>query len=199
MRLGVLIAAGLLIAAPTAFAQTSGQIGEQKQEQVKDEEQKKSYMYEWTDDKGVVHITDGLDKVPRQYRSSARRLESSAGEETEATGEGRQKISAPPGSRDAEERELDRKEEWQQRIKTAQRQLAALEQRYNDLGRQRTELLGKWGGVASGHLEDKAEADRLDREMQQVQKNIDDVRNQIEVVIPDEARKAGVPPGWLRE
>jgi hypothetical protein len=35
--------------------------------------------------------------------------------------------------------------------------------------------------------------------MKQVQKEIDDTRNRINVVIPEEARKAGIPPGWLRE
>jgi hypothetical protein len=35
--------------------------------------------------------------------------------------------------------------------------------------------------------------------MKQVQKEKDDARNEVEVVIPEAARKAGVPPGWLRE
>jgi hypothetical protein len=35
--------------------------------------------------------------------------------------------------------------------------------------------------------------------MKEVQKQIDEARNMVDVVIPEEARKAGVPPGWLRE
>jgi hypothetical protein len=35
--------------------------------------------------------------------------------------------------------------------------------------------------------------------MKGVQSEIDAARNDLDVVIPEEARKAGVPPGWLRE
>ena len=31
------------------------------------------------------------------------------------------------------------------------------------------------------------------------QKRIDEARNMLNVVIPEEARKAGIPPGWLRD
>jgi hypothetical protein len=32
-----------------------------------------------------------------------------------------------------------------------------------------------------------------------MQKEIDEARNMLDVVIPEEARRAGVPPGWLRK
>jgi hypothetical protein len=45
----------------------------------------------------------------------------------------------------------------------------------------------------------RTRAAELEEEMKEVQKDIDEALNMINVVIPDEARKAGVPPGWLRE
>ena len=42
-------------------------------------------------------------------------------------------------------------------------------------------------------------AQKIEEEMQQVQREIDSARNEVENVIPEQARKAGVPPGWLRE
>jgi hypothetical protein len=81
----------------------------------------------------------------------------------------------------------------------AKQRLAAAEQRYRELEQKRTALLGQWGTPAYAPPEARIEAERLAREMQNVQKAIDDARNQIEVVIPEEARKADVPPGWLRE
>jgi hypothetical protein len=195
MRLGFFVAAGLLIAVLTASAQTTDQTVDQKG-QTKEQEPKKHIIYQWTDGKGVVHITDQLGKVPERYRSTARRVEAPAGEGTESIEQ-----QSPPdsGNVDEENREADLKEDWQQRMKEAKRHLADLEQRYRELDQKRTELLGKWGGVASGHLEDKAEAERIGQEMKQVQQEIGDARNQVEVVIPDEARKAGIPPGWLRD
>jgi hypothetical protein len=31
-----------------------------------------SQLYRWVDEQGVVHLTDRLDTVPRQYRSQAK-------------------------------------------------------------------------------------------------------------------------------
>ncbi len=39
--------------------------------------ERKSYLYKWTDDSGGVHITDGLGNVPEQYRPKARKIEDS--------------------------------------------------------------------------------------------------------------------------
>jgi hypothetical protein len=35
--------------------------------------------------------------------------------------------------------------------------------------------------------------------MKEVRKEIDEIRRELDEAIPEEARKAGVPPGWLRE
>jgi uncharacterized protein YukE len=195
MRVGFFVAAGLLVAVLTAFAQTTNRTVDQK-DQTKEQEPKKHLIYEWTDGKGVVHITDQLGKVPARYRSTVRRVEAPAGEEAESI----ERQGLPDsGIADKENREADLKEDWQQRMKEAKRHLASLEKRYRELDQKRSELQGRWGGAASGHLEDKAEAERIGQEMKQVQQEIDDARNQVEVVIPDEARKAGIPPGWLRD
>jgi hypothetical protein len=39
-----------------------------------DKELKQSYLYQWTDEKGVVSITDDLNKVPKVYRDKALKL-----------------------------------------------------------------------------------------------------------------------------
>jgi hypothetical protein len=189
----LIITALLLVGVPAVQAQTSDQKSgpaETKQEE------RKSVLYQWTDGKGVVHITDDLNKIPGKYRPNARKLESTPG--TEET-------PGPPGQQPGvstssdEEREADLKEEWRLRMKVAKQKLADAERRYRELEQKRNTLLQSWGGPASGHLQEREEADRIDQQMKQVQKEIDDARNDVEVVIPDEARKAGLPPGWLRE
>jgi chromosome segregation ATPase len=88
---------------------------------------------------------------------------------------------------------------WQRRVGAAKQRLAAAEQHYRELENRRTTLLGQWGTPAYAPPEARSEAERLAQEMRSVQKEIDDARNEVEVAIPEEARKAGVPPGWLRE
>jgi hypothetical protein len=175
------------------------QVEDPGSQEQKNQEEQKHYLYQWTDSKGVVHITDSLSKVPAEYRAGAQRLESSPGTEGTANQPGRQSITSPSDSSQKEELSEYQKEDWQNRMKAAKEKLADAEQRYQDLAQKRDLLLGSWGGPASGHIAGREEASRIEQQMEQVQKEINDARNQIEVVIPDEARKAGVPPGWLRE
>ena len=190
MRSIITLTIAFLFAAGAVFAQV---------DQQKQPEAKKSYLYKWTDDKGIAHITDGLGKVPKKYRDRAVQLESQSTDETTGEQQLQKRTVAPPTYNDQTGIDEDRKAEWQERMKDARKRLADAEQRYRVLDQKRTEALGKWGGsAASGHLEGQAEAARIEQEMKQVRQEIDDARNQVENIIPDEARKAGVPPGWLR-
>jgi hypothetical protein len=186
MRSILLLTFVFLFTGGTVFAQAD----QQKQAEVK-----KSYLYKWIDDKGVSHITDGLGKVPKRYRDRAVQMESQNTDETPAVPQ----VLQGSGYSDQTEIDHERKLEWQDRMRDARKRLADAEQRYRELDRKRTEALEKWGGVASGHLEGREEANSIEQEMRQTQQEIDAARNQVENVIPDEARKAGVPPGWLRE
>jgi len=196
MRFGAFMVAALLVSGFAAYAQTKDQTSTQGE---KKQEEQKSYIYQWTDGKGVVHITDDLNKIPTSYRSNARRLESTPGGEAVQSQPSQEGVNAPFGDSEEHELQADQKEAWQKRLSMEKKKLADAEQRYHELENRRNLLLQSWGGVASGRIEDRVEADRIDQEMQKVQQEINDARNQIEVVIPNEARKAGVPPGWLRE
>jgi hypothetical protein len=48
-------------------------------------------------------------------------------------------------------------------------------------------------------IANRQRAEQIDKALPEVQKEIDRARREIDVVIPEEARKAGIPPGWLRE
>ena len=190
MRTVLIIAmiAGLAVGA--ALAQS-----DEQQQQTGTKEQSRTYLYKWIDSKGVAHVTDDLSKVPKKYRDKAAVVEQQQREEGPVQ---EQQREIGPSS-DEQRIEEDKKAEWQQRMKDTRQRLVDAQRRYDDLGRKRNELLGAWGGVSSGHLETQEEANRIDKQMKHVQQEIDDARNQIETVIPDEARKAGIPPGWLRE
>jgi phage-related minor tail protein len=190
MRSGPIIMIVFLFAAGAVFAQTD------QQKKTEDEELKKSYLYQWTDDKGVVHITDGLGKVPEKYRDKAVKLETPKRDES-GQGEQRTFEQSTPAEQN-EEREENNKAEWQQRMKLARQRLTDAERSYQELDQKRNEALVRWAGGASGRIEDRMEAERIEQEMKEAQKEKDDARREVEVVIPEAARKAGVPPGWLR-
>jgi hypothetical protein len=186
----------LLILALVGFA-TAVQAQTDEQAQTGDKEIKKSFLYQWTDKKGVVHIADGLDKVPKEYRDKAIKLNQPKIEDAGQGPQVQQEPAYPSGSVGAADAAA--KAEWQQRMRAARQRLARAESRYQELAQRRDELLGSWGGPASGQLAGRIEADRIEQEMKGVQKEIDAARNDLDVVIPESARKAGVPAGWLRE
>lgn len=159
-------------------------------------------LYEWTDDRGVVNVTDDLSKVPDKYRSKAKKIGRSG------AGPGAQEKVSPqpktapqefPGA--AEQSDEARKRQWQLRMRDAKQRLADAEGHYRQLNQSKSDLAAQWGssGAALPPQDVLDEMARIDRDIEAARKNIDDARNMVEVTIPDEARKAGIPPGWLRE
>jgi hypothetical protein len=189
MRAYIFIVMIFIVTAGAVFAQTDPQ-------QADDPELKKSYLYQWTDDRGVVHITDGLGNVPEKFRSRALKMEQT--ERDDESGGQIRPEAASPAAPDEGELNEDLKAEWQLRIRKARQGLAEAEQRHAELDLKRQEALGK-GSPATGNLAGRSEAEQIQLQMELVQKEIDDIRHELEVVIPDDAHKAGVPPGWLRE
>jgi hypothetical protein len=178
--------------AMTVYAQAD------QQAQTEDKELKKSYLYQWTDEKGVISITDDLDKVPKVYRDKALKLTQPKTEDVDQKQQVQKQSGYPSGS-GSEAADASGKAVWQQRMRGARQRLEAAEKRYHELDQRRNELLQSWGGPASGRLDTRTDADRIEQEMKGVQSQIDAARNELDVVIPEEARKAGIPPGWLRE
>lgn len=165
------------------------------------QEQKKSSLYQWTDEKGVVHITDDPGKIPEDYRSRAQKIEVPEEKEPgEQYDRGAPERSTSRESGTAEEAEEDiRKGEWQDRIRDWKNRLTDAEKRYQELEKERSELFTQWGIPAYAPADVRLKAEQLEGEMAEVRKKIDEARHMIDEVIPEEARKAGIPPGWLRE
>ena len=182
----------LMSFAMTVFAQADSQV------QTEDKEQQRSYLYQWTDDKGLVHITDSLGTVPKQYRDKAIKLKQPKKEKTDQGQQVQQESTYPSGA-ESDAADALGKREWQQRMREAKQRLGSAEKRYRELNQRRNELFRSWGGPASGRLVDSTEVEKIDQEIKDAQIQIDEARNDIDVVIPEEARKKGIPPGWLRE
>ena len=165
------------------------------------QQQPAGYLYQWVDDRGNVHITDNPAEVPEKYRSGARTMqENSPQQEPPPTSEPQAAPRRPAKNSGVQNDTAENdKAQWQQRIKGWKNQLADAESRYRSLQQQRNELIAPWGSPALAPLAARQQADQIDQQMQGVQQEIEKAKDMIENVIPEEARKAGVPPGWLRE
>ncbi len=190
MRTLIVLIAVLFFCAGASGAETGGSGAAKKSA--------KRYIYEWTDSRGGVHITDDFGEVPERYRAKARAIEMPKGREV-VPGQQSVEGTETPAGLSAEQQEAESKAAWQKRIRDWKERLADARKRYNELDKKREEALTKWGSPASGHLEGRAEADRISEDMKEVQSEIDECTTMIETVIPEEARRAGIPPGWLRE
>jgi hypothetical protein len=156
-------------------------------------------LYTWTDSQGVVHMTDSLDKVPAKYRPKAERTEQSPAGENVIQETGGASSPQPTESDGGDEN--SKKAEWQARMLDAKRRLQYAEDKYQQLVKRKTDLQDQWGssGAALPPQEVLDEMKQLDEQITAAKEEVDKAHNLIDNVIPDEARRAGIPPGWLRE
>jgi chromosome segregation ATPase len=182
---------GILLLATSLWAQTAGT----KEE----DERKKPYLYEWTDEKGLAHITDTLGNVPEKYRSRARRVEIRKKKEQPAALQAQPEPTTTPQDQGASLDDEERIAEWRRKIGDWKSRLAEAEKRHQELDDERNALIRTWNLLSLAPPDTKVRVGKIEEEMKTVQEQIDEARKMIDVVIPEEARKAGVPPGWLRE
>ncbi len=150
--------------------------------------------YRWTDKDGNVGFTDSLEKVPPQYRKSAKRMEEKGSTKTF------QRVPEPPGRDNTMPAPADQGDPyagWHERINAtraslenlkAQRQKAQAE--YDDLLRQRN--------LRSYPVDPEQEA-KAAAAISEIDQRIRDKEYEITTTIPDEARQAGVPSSVLSQ
>jgi chromosome segregation ATPase len=161
------------------------------------------YLYQWKDDQGVVNVTDNLDKVPPKYRSKATQLLQPGvdKEEQRSSGDARKEQPRNVDAGSSLDRDEIRKAEWQQKMLDAKNRLAVAEEQYSRLEQRKNDILSRTGssGAALPTQEMLDEMNSLTGELAKAKVDVDNARNEVEVNIPDQARRAGIPPGWLRE
>ncbi len=150
--------------------------------------------YQWTDKDGNVGFTDSLEKVPPQYRKSAKRVEEEKSPKTFQTvpePRGRRN-TMPPASTD----QGDPYAPWRQRMTAARAELEELkkerEKVQKEYDTQRAEFFVR-------SFADPEKDARLRAQLAELDEKIKKKENDITTTIPDEARRAGVPPGILSQ
>lgn len=153
-------------------------------------------IYQWTDADGVVHITDRMDKVPKERLSTVQAI--SAGKPSAQDGAASPSPAPQPLSPAGDE---SLQQAWQQRVRDARIQLRSAEKRLEDLEQRKRNIESQWGsaGAALPPQNVLDEMRSLDAEIAQARTAVAQWKKVIESDIPDAARKAGVPPGWLRD
>jgi Spy/CpxP family protein refolding chaperone len=152
--------------------------------------------YRWTDKDGNVGYADSLQKVPSKYREAAKRVdkESPAGSSTKSF----QVVPSPPqsnvGTPSGSTGESDAA--WRDRMREARAELQQLktqrEAAQKDYDRQRAEYYVRAFGDPQADARYRARLAELDEQISQKE-------YELTTTIPDEARKAGIPPGVLRQ
>ena len=150
--------------------------------------------YRWTDKNGNVGFADSLQKVPPQYRESARRTDgkSSPHSKTFQTVPSDPTGSAGPPPADSEEMYAV----WRDRMNSARGDLEQLkiqrEATQKDYDALRGERFGKLFADPEADARYRAKLTELDEQIREKERTLS-------TTIPDEARKAGVPPGMLSQ
>lgn len=170
-------------------------------------------IYTWIDKNGIQHFVDSIDLVPLEYRKEAiKRAKTGDKLGTEGTynilpreksemapahpisdkkgdeGEIPPEIKSPPPTK-VDDRG---KEYWQERIRicreTLEKAKKDLENAYN------TRLFLITNTPPDFHEQYFG----INQEIEMLKEKIKELERELNEVIPEEARKAGVPPGWLR-
>lgn len=148
-------------------------------------------MYRWTDENGVVHLTDNVEKIPEKYRGRA---------EVVPLPPDRPKKEPPPvdpapflfeeqtdeAGRGKEWWQAEQKR-WEERRRHAGGRIDALNQELREL---------QFRHPLTGPPVD--ERDRIEQEIAFEEDKKREADRMLNEVLPEKARKAGVSPGWLR-
>jgi hypothetical protein len=147
--------------------------------------------YRWTDANGNVGYADSLQKVPPQYRESARRLDGKSPHSKTfqtAPSDPAGAVSPPPG--DSEEVYAV----WRDRMNSARADLEQLKIQRDITQKEYDTLRGERFGKVFADPEVDA---RHRAKLAELDEQISEKERALSTTIPDEARKAGIPPGAL--
>ncbi|MBI3812031.1 MAG: DUF4124 domain-containing protein [Nitrospirae bacterium] len=164
-------------------------------------------VFQWTDADGGIHFTDDPGKIPKDFRDTAQEIRRpdepkdppSANPESESQPETQKKPaskSARPSISPSEavDSHGHNREWWQQRIQNWQAKKADAQAKLADA----QERLGleRFREPMPDSMQRKQ---GITDEISTYEKQIREADIMLTVDLPEEARKANAPPGWLRE
>lgn len=147
-------------------------------------------IYHWTDEEGVLHITDDLGKVPEEYRPKAKVFKTRPAEEFPAV-----EPAPPPAAPGLEVEELydgQPLDWWEEQFGKIEKRIAELEGAYNKK-RQFVDVFE--GGRRFGQVFEESDIEtyqRYKKEIPEDEKSFKELNRELEE-LRRKARSAGVP------
>jgi len=156
-------------------------------------------FYRWVDREGKESFTNDREQVPQEYRNNAAAVKPderrvSVGEKTVST-------RMPSASlKDHKDKYGKGEEHWRKRSAKLRKELAALQNKYDLILKQERDDENKPKKLTAKNSGNKKKS-RSSREKKKetLEKDIDQKKHELEVELPEEARKADAYPGWLRD
>ena len=157
-------------------------------------------MYQWTAPDGSIGLTDDPGRIPEPYRSTARPYHTPGSEFTIAppVSDAPPALPATPPAEETPAGEVDLNGHdrawWEERIASVQvEQTALLEER-----EEAQEKLNQVQYLGNNTVKEMQEQQALQRRIKELDDQLAQIDRLLTDGLPDEARKAGAPPGWLR-
>lgn len=153
-------------------------------------------LYEWVDKNGTVGYADSLEKVPPEYRAWAYHNRKKVEE--------RPAPSAPAQPQPADATDTapstsvqDPFADWKERITKARAELDNLKAQREKARSAHGNILSQWR-VRGSRLDPEKETQAA-AAVKELDQRIQDKEYEITTTIPEQARRAGVPPGVLSQ
>ncbi|HXZ24957.1 MAG TPA: hypothetical protein VEI24_01950 [Nitrospiria bacterium] len=162
-------------------------------------------FYEWTTPDGSVGLTDDPGRIPPKYRATAKpvtpgdvplsTVKPSANpvqspSSPSDSGAGQSGSSIPHFDHNGHDKAW-----WQARVQELKDQRTELADQRKQLENKSNEVW-YFGNQSAGA---RQEAYQLKQQADDLKNQIDNIDHQLSVDLPNEARLAGAPPGWLRD
>jgi hypothetical protein len=147
--------------------------------------------YQWTDKNGSVGFADSLEKVPLEYRKSAKRLQDNR------SGKNLQTVPSTPessGTVPSESMLSQDADYWRERILAAQEQLEQLKVQRQQAQQAYDDLLGRRN--QHSYPLDARDIEQASSRISAVDQQVRDKEREISNMT-DEARRAGIPSSAL--
>ncbi len=154
-------------------------------------------VFKWVDDKGSVHFTDDISKIPEKYRQAIEEIE--AREEKSET-----KTESGPPEKSQADNDTDRlgrgKEYWQGRVEEWKKKLRSAQERVESLRLKYNQLTEKFNASKSSvqRATLRNERDQIKAQIDQSRMEIEEAKEVLDRKIPEEAALYKAKPEWIK-
>jgi hypothetical protein len=155
-------------------------------------------FYHWVDKDGKEFYTNERAQVPKEYQKTATAVNPdesrvSVGERPVTTGKLKTSL------KDHKDKYGKGEEHWRKRAEKLRKELVALQDRYDLILKQEKEDENKPKKLVANNGSKKKSRTSLEKKKTAIEKDLTRKKHELEVELPEEARKADAYPGWIRE